>query len=65
MRKAISDLYKSQYASVTVDVIQDSEDDEDDLFKHMYKKRRALHNENELDIYLNSEVIPGNVDLLQ
>ena len=58
-------MYESQYASVIVDVIQDSEDDKDDLFKHMYKKRRASHNESELDIYLNSEVVPGNVDLLQ
>ena len=65
MCKAISDLYESQYASVTVDVTQNSENDKDDLFKYIYKKRRASHNESELDMYLDLEVVNGNMDLLQ
>jgi hypothetical protein len=58
-------LYKSQYASPVTEVVQDNEESTDDLFNHMYKKRRASHNESELDSYLDSPIVPGDVDLLQ
>jgi hypothetical protein len=58
-------LYKSQYASAVTEVVQDNEESTDDLFNHMYKKRRASHNESELDSYLDSPIVPGDVDLLQ
>ena len=38
---------------------------EDDLLNHIYKKRRRSETESELDLYLRSPVIPGEVDLLQ
>ena len=63
-RKTITDLYQNQYAPVANDLVEDNNLPEDDLFCHIYKKRR-LSNENELDLYLSAPVVPGEVDLLQ
>lgn len=62
-RKSITDLYKSQYAPV-IDELVEENPSEDDLFCHIYKKRR-LGNENELDLYLGAPIVPGETNLLQ
>ena len=63
-RKTISDLYEKQYALVTTNVIEPDDYPEDDLFSHIYKKRRQS-NENELDLYLSTPIVHGDVNLLQ
>jgi len=63
-RKTISDLYENQYAPVINDAVEENESD-DDIFNHMYKKRRASHSESELNLYLESQIVPSDVDLLQ
>ena len=63
-RKAITVLYEKQYVPVTTNVIETDNHPEDDLFSHIYKKRRQS-NENELDLYLATPIVPGNVDVLQ
>ncbi len=50
---------------MSVDVVEDDEHSEDDLFSHMYKKQKLSNNESELDLYLGTAVVPGNVDILQ
>lgn len=37
----------------------------DDLLNHIYKKQRHSRTESELDLYLESPVVPGEIDLLQ
>jgi hypothetical protein len=64
-RKAISDLYESQYAPVSNDAVVEDEHSEDDLFCHIYKKRRLSNSESELDLYLGTPIVPGEVNLLQ
>ncbi len=63
-RKAITDLYENQYAPVTTDVIEAENNSDDDLFSHIYKKRRQS-NENEIDLYLAMPIVFGKVNLLQ
>jgi len=62
-RKTITDLY-NQYAPAAIEPIEDDNLPKDDLFNHIYKKRR-LSNENELDLYLGTPIVPGEVNLLQ
>ena len=65
-RKVVSDLYEKQYAPTTdEDVNDDNEHSEDDLFCHIYKKRRLSNSENELDLYLGTPTVPSEVNLLQ
>jgi hypothetical protein len=66
-RKSVSDLYESQYAAPVVadDENNDNENSDDDLFSHIYKKRQLSNNENELDLYLGTPIVPGEVNLLQ
>lgn len=47
------------------DAVEDDEHSDDDLFSHMYKKRRLSNSENELDLYLETSVVPGEVNILQ
>ena len=60
-------MYESQYAApvVTDNENNDNEDSDDDLFSHIYKKCWLSNNENELDLYLRTPIIPGKVNLLQ
>jgi len=59
-------LYEKQYASITdEDVNDDNEYSENDLFYHIYKKQRLSNSENELDLYLETLTILGEVNLLQ
>jgi hypothetical protein len=65
-QKTISDLYENQYAPVAEELVEeDNELSDDDLFCHIYKKRRLSNNENELDLYLKTPIVPAEVDLLQ
>jgi len=65
-QKAISDLYENQYAPAAEELVEeDNELSDDDLFCHIYKKRRLSNSENELDLYLKTPIVPAEVDLLQ
>jgi hypothetical protein len=68
-RKTVSDLYEGQYVAYAASVVDEdenhNEDSDDDLFSHIYKKRRLSNNENELDLYLGTPIVPGEVNLLQ
>jgi hypothetical protein len=63
-RNSISDLYQHQYAPIAEEEVDD-EHPEDDLFCHIYKKRRLSNSENELDLYLGAPVVHADVNLLQ
>lgn len=64
-REAISKLYQDQYAPVINDAAENDENSDDDLYSHIYKKRRLSSNENELDLYLGTPIVPGEVDILK
>ncbi|PKY59260.1 hypothetical protein RhiirA4_514776 [Rhizophagus irregularis] len=65
-RDDIRKLYDTTYASRIDQNIQDEDlIADDDLLSHIYKKRRTSRNESELDLYLGSPIVPGEVDLLQ
>jgi hypothetical protein len=65
-RKAISDLYENQYAPAAEELVEeDNELSDDDLFCHIYKKRKLSNSENELNLYLKTSIVPAEVDLLQ
>lgn len=38
---------------------------DDDLLNHIYKKQRRSGTESELDLYLETPVVPGEVNVLQ
>jgi hypothetical protein len=59
--------YKESYAPSQIEaddqsVIEEEEDD-DDLFAQIYKKRR-VEKENELEKYLEADIAPHNIKLL-
>ena len=62
-QKTVSDLYEE--ASVADEDESHNEDSDDDLFSHIYKKWQFSNNENELDLYLRTPIVPGEVNLLQ
>ena len=66
VRDDIKKLYDTTYAPRIDQNIQDEElNADDDLLSHIYKKWRTSRNESELDLYLGSPIVPGEVDLLQ
>src|SRR5215469_8935302 len=64
-RKVINDIYETRYAPRIDQSVQENITTDDDLLSHIYKKQRLSRNESELDLYLGSLVIPGDVNLLQ
>lgn len=66
-RNSVNDLYEKLYAPGTDRVQEEvtAGDDDDDLLSHIYKKWRASRSESELNLYLGSPVVPGDVDILQ
>jgi len=64
-RKVINDIYETRYAPRIDQSVQENITTDDDLLSHIYKKQRLSRNESELDLYLGSPVIPGDVNLLQ
>ena len=63
-RKTITDLYENRYAPAAKELVENDDNLlEDDLFCHIYKKRR-LSNKNELDLYFETPIIPDEVNLL-
>jgi hypothetical protein len=62
----ITNLYDQIYASLETPIDQESNTDvDDDLLSHIYKKQRVSGRENELNLYLGSPVVHGDVDILQ
>ncbi|GES78260.1 ribonuclease H-like domain-containing protein [Rhizophagus clarus] len=65
-RDDIKNLYNTIYAPRLDQNIQNEDLTADDnLLSHIYKKRCTLKNKSELDLYLRSPVVPGEIDLLQ
>lgn len=65
-RDGIAKLYNEIYAPrIDQSVQEDDPTADDDLMSHIYKKRRSSGTESELDLYLGSPVVPGDVALLQ
>ncbi|CAB5157817.1 unnamed protein product [Rhizophagus irregularis] len=65
-RDDIKNLYDTIYALRLDQNVQDEDlTADDDLFSHIYKKWRTSRNKSELDLYLKSPVVPGEIDLLQ
>lgn len=65
-RDSISDLYEKTYASgINRSVQAVVTVDDDDLLGHIYKKRRASGTESELELYLGSPEVPGDIKLLE
>ena len=63
-RETISNLYENQYAPPLNSVAEADELFEDDLFCHIYKKRRLSNGKSELDLYLGTPTVSGEVNLL-
>lgn len=62
----ITKLYDEMYASLEIPNDQESNmDADDDLLSHIYKKQRVSGSENEINLYLGSPVVHGEVDILQ
>lgn len=63
----ITSLYEEIYASVGTPIDQETNntDVDDDLLSHIYKKPRVSESGSELNFYLGSPVVPGEIDLLQ
>ncbi|CAB4432336.1 unnamed protein product [Rhizophagus irregularis] len=67
--EARDDIRKLYDITYTLRIDQNIQDEDliadDDLLSHIYKKRCTSRNESELDLYLGSPIVPGEVDLLQ
>lgn len=46
-------------------VNDENEFSDDDLFCHIYKKWRLSQSDNELDLYLGTPIVPGEINLLE
>ena len=66
IRSSVSNLYQAQYAPSPVVNVSDQNEKypDDDLFHHIYKKRRSS-NENELDSFLGCPVVPAEINSLE
>lgn len=62
--KTVLAVYEEFYAPAQKEIpMEEDNDDDDDLFSHLYK-RRHIERENELEKYLGSICVEGNIDLL-
>jgi hypothetical protein len=61
-KRAVTDLWETTYKATTLNN-QVSENEEDELLLHVFKKRRVEHND-ELATYLKEPVIPSKTDVL-
>ncbi|CAB4409482.1 unnamed protein product [Rhizophagus irregularis] len=65
-RDDIRKLYDTTYVPRINQNIQDEDlIADDDLLSHIYKKWHTSRNKSELDLYLESSIVPSEVDLLQ
>jgi hypothetical protein len=60
-KKQVVELWKSTY-KVNSANDEESHDDGDEIFGHIFKKRKLNHDE--LSIYLDEKTIPGKTDIL-
>jgi hypothetical protein len=61
-KKQVTLLWESTY-KINIERVAESSDDEDDLYGHIFKKRK-LENKDELSIYLNEGLAPRKTDVL-
>ena len=60
-KNQVFEVWRSTYKVNNVDT-EESYDDDDDLFGHIFKKRKM--EKDELSTYLNERVTPGKTDIL-
>ncbi len=61
-KETITELWKTAYKDKT-QCIQEAENDDDDLFGHVFSKQQNQCND-ELSIYLKDPVVPSKTDVL-
>ena len=61
-KKQVTELWNTTY-KVNSTEAEDTSDVEDDLFGHLFKKRK-LDKKDELNAYLNEKVLPEKTDIL-
>ncbi|CAB4475133.1 unnamed protein product [Rhizophagus irregularis] len=62
-RKQVTNLWETTYKPNISENVEPSDDADDDLFGHIFKKRK-IEEKDELSIYLNEGVTPGKTDIL-
>ncbi|GBC53601.2 ribonuclease H-like protein [Rhizophagus irregularis DAOM 181602=DAOM 197198] len=62
-RKQVTNLWKTTYKPNISENVEPSDNADDELFGHIFKKRK-IEEKDELSIYLNEGVAPGKTDIL-
>ncbi|EXX56618.1 hypothetical protein RirG_214550 [Rhizophagus irregularis DAOM 197198w] len=62
-RKQVTNLWETTYKPNISENVEPSDDADDELFGHNFKKRK-IEEKDELSIYLNEGVAPGKTDIL-
>lgn len=62
-RKQVTNLQETTYKLNISENVEPSDDADDELFGHIFKKRK-IEEKDELSIYLNEGVAPGKTDIL-
>ncbi|CAB5136895.1 unnamed protein product [Rhizophagus irregularis] len=62
-RKQVTNLWETTYKPNISENVEPSDDADDELFGHIFKKRK-IEEKDELSIYLNEGVAPGKTDIL-
>jgi hypothetical protein len=58
----VTELWNSTYKPNTTEAEAEADDIDNDLFGHIFKKRKL--DKDELNAYLNERVVPGKTDIL-
>ena len=61
-KKQVTELWDSTYKANTTEAEAEADDIDNDLFGHIFKKRKL--DKDELNAYLNERVVPGKTDIL-
>lgn len=62
-KEHITELWESTYKVNIVEIEENSDDAGDDLFNHIFKKRK-IDKKDELNVYLNEGLASGKTDIL-
>lgn len=62
-KKQVTDLWETTYKPTNTEVREFDNDVNDDLFGHIFKKRK-IEETDELNTYLNEGVVSGKTDIL-
>ena len=61
-KRAVTQLWESTYKGTSSN-IQASENEDDDLLAHVFKRRRSEHKD-KLTTYLKEQIVPSKTDIL-